>query len=191
MTCQVGKTATPVMIAAAIAFALTGCQTVSNTVDQITPQDQGSQGDVAIVDSDDRPHVDTELTMADYLALSETVTNKMLSANLVQTWGSERPRLIVGTLLNNTDDEDIRMKDVHDRIQEVIFNSGLVRVVDESATNFDYIIKSEMTSTRQYGDEGEELVYYTLQLKMFKIDGELMGQWSDDLALARGKKKFF
>jgi hypothetical protein len=61
-------------------------------------------------------------------------------------------------------------------------------VVDKSATSFDYVIKSELTSTRQYGKEGKELVYFTLQLKMFTLMGELKGQWSDDLAMAQAGK---
>jgi hypothetical protein len=76
------------------------------------------------------------------------------------------------------------MRDLHDRIQETIFNSGLVRVVDKSATSFDYIVKTELTSTRQYGN-GQELAYYTMQMKIFTLSGELKGQWSDDLPLAR------
>lgn len=148
----------------------------------------GKQSNVAMVDPSSRAHLQADLTMGDYVALAETVTNKMLSSKLVQSWGKKMPRLIVGILMNNTDDESIRMKDIHDRIQETVFNSGLVRVVDKSATSFDYVIKSELTSTRQYGKDGQELAYFTLQLKMFKIDGELQGQWSDDLAMAQAQK---
>jgi hypothetical protein len=169
-------------VAATATVFLAGCQSVPLV---------GSQGNVGIVDSQSRAHITTDLTGGDYLALAETVTNKMLSSRFVQSWGSKQPRLIVGVLVNNTDDESIRMTDVHDRIQETILNSGLVRVVDKSATSFDYIIKSELTSTRQYGQGGKELVYYTLQLKMFTIMGELKGQWSDDLAMAKGGRGIF
>lgn len=151
----------------------------------------GTQGDIAILDRDSRPHVDTELTMADYLAFAEQVSNKMLASPLVRNWGNSRPRLIVGDLANNTDTESIRVADLHDRIQETIFNSGLVRIVDKSATRFDYVVKTEITSTRQFGRGGEELAYFTMQMKMFKIDGELMGQWSDDLPLGRPKRRVF
>ena len=155
------------------------------------PKTFGQQGDVAMVDPMSGAHLQTSLTMADYLRLAETVTNKMLATPFVQSWGSKRPKLIVGDLVNNTDDESIRMRDIHDRIQEVIFNSGLVRVVDTSATSFDYIIKSEMTSTRQYGRNNQEMVIFTLQLKMFKLDGELVLQQSDDLALAKAERRMF
>lgn len=145
--------------------------------------------EVELVDPKTRTHLQTELHMGDYLALSETVTNKMLSSKLVIGWGDSRPKLIVGVLRNNTDNENIRMTDLHDRISETILGSGLIRLVDESATSFDYVIKSELTSTRQYGEKNQEIVFFTLQLKMFMLDGELVGQWSDDIAMAKGKKK--
>ncbi len=151
----------------------------------------GGQGDVAILDKDSRAHLQTELTMADYLAFSEQVANKMLISSLVRSWGIKRPKLIVGDLVNNTDNENIRMKDLQDRIQETIFNSGLVRIVDRSATEFDYVVRTELTSTRQYGKDGEELVFFTMQMKMFKLDGELMGHWSDDLPLGKAKRRLF
>ncbi len=166
-----------------ISISMVGCQAM--------PKSLGQTGDVGIVDSGTKTHLQAELHMGDYLTLAETVTNKMLASQLVQKWGKSKPRLIVGILVNNTDNESIRMRDLQDRIQELIFNSGLVRVVDKSATNFDYIIKSELTSTRQYGKDNQELVFFTLQLKMFKLDGELVGQWSDDLAMAQAKQSIF
>ena len=129
--------------------------------------------------------------MADFLAFSEQVTNKMLASPFVANWGTKKPRLVVGNLLNNTHNENIRVGDLHDRIQETLLNSGLVRILDKGATSFDYIIRSEVTSTRQYGAEGKRLSHYTMQLKMFTLKGELVGQWSDDLSLAKGPRRMF
>jgi len=165
----------------AISFILVGCQ--SNP--------QGQQSDVAMVDPKSRGHLQAQLTMADYVALAETVTNKMLVSGLVQNWGKKRPKVIAAVPVNNTDNENVRMRDLHDRIQETLFGSGVMRVVDKSATDFDYVIKSELTSTRQYGKGGKQLVYYTLQLKMFTLMGELVGQWSDDIAMAKSQKRMF
>ncbi len=151
----------------------------------------GQQGDVAILDSGNRAHLQADLTGGDYLAFAEKVTDKMLKSPVVGSWGAKKPKLIVGRLKNNTDNEGIRVQDIHDRIQETIFGSGLVRIVDESATSFDYIIKTEITNTRQLGNDGQELAYFTLQLKMFTLSGELMGQWSDDLPLGKAKKRLF
>jgi len=162
-------------------LVVTGCQSVP----------MGQQSDVAMVDAKGRGHLQAQLTMADYVALAEKVTNKMLVSKLVQRWGSKKPKVIAATPVNNTDNENVRMSDLHDRIQETLFNSGVMRVVDKSATSFDYVIKSELTSTRQYGKGGQELVHYTLQLKMFTLMGELKGQWSDDLAMAKSEKSMF
>ncbi len=174
---------TILLLSVASGLLLSGCAS--------TPQGQGQQSSVALIDAKSRGHLDTQLTAADYAALAETVTNKMLVSGLVQGWGTSNPKVIAAIPKNNTDDESIRMRDLHDRIQETLLGSGVMRVVDKSATEFDYVIKSELTSTRQYGKDGKELVYFTLQLKMFTLMGELKGQWSDDLAMAKAEKKLF
>lgn len=150
----------------------------------------GSQSRVSILDESSRAHLQAELTMGDYTAFAEKVTNKMLSSRIVQSWGKKRPKLIVGKLKNNTDNESIRMQDIYDRITETILGSGLVRLVDKSATSFDYVVRTELSSTRQYGGGGEELAYFKLEFKLFKIDGEMVGQWSDMLPLGKARRRF-
>ena len=166
---------------------LVGCETAGElgTTIGFGGKTQGTQGEVAMVDPSARGHLTAGLTTADYIAFAEKVTNSMLTSKFVQGWGTKRPRLILGVVVNNTDNENIRVKDIYDRIQDTLLNSGLVRVVDPTATAFEYIIKPELSSTRQYGKGGKELAFFTLQLKVFKLDGELVGQWSDDLALGR------
>lgn len=149
----------------------------------------GSEGDVS-TNPGDGAHLDTKLTMADYTSFAEKVTDKMLRSKLVQSWGSKKPRLVVSKLLNNTDDESIEMSDIYDRISATILKSGLVRIVGQTATSFDYIVRSELSSTRQYGKDGEELAYYKLEFKLFKISGQMVGQWSDVLALGKAKRRF-
>lgn len=150
----------------------------------------GGQSRVSILDESSRAHLQAELTMADYTAFAEKVTNKMLASKLVQSWGRKRPRLVVGRMRNNTDNESIRIQDVYDRITETILASGLVRLLDKSATAFDYVVNTELSSTRQYGPGGEELAYFKLEFKMFKLDGEMVGQWSDVLPLGKAKRNF-
>jgi len=164
----------------ALPLTLIGC---SNT-------QLGGQSRVSILDGNSREHLEAELTMNDYTAFAEKVTNKMLRSRLVQSWGSKRPKLIVGALRNNTDNESIRMHDIYDRITETILGSGLVRLMDKSATSFDYVVRTELSSTRQYGGNGEELAYFKLEFKLFKIDGEMVGQWSDVLPLGKASRKF-
>ena len=150
----------------------------------------GGQSNVSIVDSGSREHLQAELTMADYTELAEKVTTKMLDSSLVGGWKGKKPRLILAKLRNNTDNENIRMSDIYDRITETLLNSNTVRLVDQSATSFDYVVRSELSSNRQYGANGEELVGYKLELKLFTISGELKGQWSGLLTLAKGQKRF-
>lgn len=150
----------------------------------------GSQSRVSILDESSRAHLTTDLTMGDYTAFAEKVTNKMLRSRLVQSWGSKRPRLVVGKLANNTNNDSIRMQDIYDRITETILNSGLVRLMDTSATSFDYVVRTELSSTKQYGGNGEELAYYKLEFKLFKLDGEMVGQWSDVLPLGKAMRKY-
>lgn len=169
-----------VLIAASALF-LGACQTNM-------PQFGGQSG-VSIVDPGSRGHLQAQLTMADYTDLAEKVTNKMLDSRLVQKWRS-KPRLILAKLRNNTDNENIRMADIYDRITETLLNSDTVRLVDQSATSFDYVVRSELSSNRQYGEGGQQLVGYKLELKLFTISGEMKGQWSGTLTLAKGKKSF-
>lgn len=176
------KYITKSVIAAGAVVLLAGCQTN-------LPQ-FGGQSNVSVVDPGSRGHLQAELTMADYTELAEKVTNKMLASSLVQGWGSRKPRLILAKLRNNTDNENIRMADIYDRITETLLNSNTVRLVDQSATSFDYVVRSELSSNRQYGAAGEELVGYKLELKVFTISGEMKGQWSGTLTLAKGRKSF-
>ncbi|NOQ15883.1 MAG: hypothetical protein GQ581_02380 [Methyloprofundus sp.] len=150
----------------------------------------GSQSRVSILDASSREHLTTELTMADYTAFAEKVTDKMLRSRLVQSWGKKRPKLVVGKLANNTNNDSIRMQDIYDRITETILNSGLVRLMDQSATSFDYVVRAELSETRQFGGDGSELAYYKLEFKLFKLDGEMVGQWSDVLPLGKAIRKY-
>jgi len=150
----------------------------------------GGQSRVSILDESSRAHLEAELTMADYTAFAEKVTNKMLASRLVQSWGKKRPRLVVGRMRNNTDNESIRVQDIYDRITETILGSGLVRLMDKSETSFDYVVNTEISSTRQHGSGGEELAYFKLEFKMFTLSGEMVGQWSDVLPLGKARRNF-
>lgn len=165
---------------------LSACATSSGV-----PNVFGRQARVSTIDEATASRVRTSLTSADYKRLAETVTNKMLAAPHAQAWAVERPVFIVGVTANNTDDENIRIGDVYDGIQERLLNSGLVRVAGESATNFDYVIRPEMTSTQQTDADGNQLKFYTLRIKLYTLGDELIGQWSDNLAFARTEKPFF
>lgn len=155
------------------------------------PKNYGAQSRVATVDSGTASRVNTRLTGADMKRFAEGITDKMLASRQAVAWGEQRPRLIVGTPVNNTDDENLAAADVYDGIQERLFNADLVRVMDPNGAAFDYIVESEISSTRQRDQASDqELVFYTLKLKLYSDEGELVGQWSDDAAFAQRSKSW-
>ncbi len=165
---------------------LSGCATTGSTGGMGMPVLTGHMRSVSIVDSSERIKLDTKVTLSDIIAFAENLTNKMLSTPVIAK-AKKPPRLVVGSLRQNTHDENLRVQDIQDRIQEVLLNSGAVRVLDSSATNFDYIMQSEITDIVSRAPDGQKLVDYTMKIKLFTLDGELVGQWSDDLSLFKSR----
>lgn len=163
---------------------LSGCSTSYIATPVATTS--GHMQSISIVDSAERIKLDTKVSLSDIIAFAENLTNKMLSSNVIAK-AKNKPRIVVGSLKQNTHDENLRIQDVHDRIQEVLFNSGAVRVMDRSSTNFDYIMQSEITDIVTRAPDGQKLVDYTMKIKLFSLSGELVGQWSDDLSLFKSR----
>lgn len=164
---------------------LTGCATSdSSNTGSFLPI--GRTQTVSIQDSSARIHLDTKVALNDIIAFSENLTNKMLASPVFKN-AKNKPKIVVGKLRNTTHDENIRIQDIHDRIQETLFNSGVVRVLDGSATNFNYIMQTEITDTVQRAPDGQKMVDYSMKIKLFNVSGELVGQWSDDLSLFKSR----
>lgn len=157
-----------------------------------TSTQQGASGffgrttSVSIVDSSERLKLDTKISLSDIIAFAENLTNKMLQSPVFAK-AKRQPRIVVADIRQNTHDENLRVQDIHDRIIEVLFNSGQVRVLDKSATSFDYIMQSEITDIITRAPDGQKLVDYTMKIKLFNLSGELKGQWSDDLSLFKNR----
>lgn len=162
------------------AVAVSGC----------VPSDSGNSWgrftSISIVDSSERIKLDTKISLSDIIAFAENMTNKMLQSPIFAK-AKRPPRIIVTAIRNNTHDENLRVKDVHDRIMEVMLNSGKVRVLDESALNFNYVMQSELTDIVTRSSDGQKLVDYTMKIKLYDLNGELKGQWSDDLSLFKNR----
>jgi len=137
------------------------------------------QGRVAMVDSSERAHLQANLNMTDLMSAAERLTDKMISSYQVLEWGDKRPRLIVGKIRNRSDIDNIPEEELYERIQSIIVDSGVARVVGQSATKFDYILTGVIGSTTQHGDNGEEQRQFRITLKITSIDGELLGSWQD------------
>ncbi|WP_289184625.1 hypothetical protein [uncultured Parasutterella sp.] len=161
--------------------ALTGCATSdSSNTGSFLPI--GRTQTVSIQDSSARIHLDTKVALNDIIAFSENLTNKMLASPVFKN-AKNKPKIVVGKLRNTTHDENIRIQE----IQETLFNSGVVRVLDGSATNFNYIMQTEITDTVQRAPDGQKMVDYSMKIKLFNVSGELVGQWSDDLSLFKSR----
>ncbi len=157
-------------------FALSGC----------TGSMFGSQGNVAIVDSAERNKLNTNIDLSDIIAFAENLTNKMLASPIFSK-AKKPPRLVLGKIAQNTHDENLRVSDIYGRIQEVLLNSGQVRVLDPSATSFDYIVNPEISSIVSRAGDGRKKVDYSMVMKLYTLQGELKGQWSDDLSLFKAR----
>ena len=188
--CEIGWR--PMLISLAVACGLVaGCATSSVPGGGFAPN--GPSDRVRYGDVGSRDTLQVQANTEDFKELARIVTDKCLRSPVVREWNSnsKKPRLVVGRLVNNTDDESIRMSDVYDIIQNQFMQSGSVRIVDPSAMDFEYVVKTELTSTHQYSKEGEELYHLTLQTKLFKVDGELAGQWSHEVKKLKEKRRTF
>ena len=136
------------------------------------------------IDNTTRLNPGMKVTLADIIAFAENMTNKMLRSPVFAE-AKNKPRVILGNVANNTHDENLRIMDIYDRIQEVLFNSGVVRVLDPSATSFDYIINPEIISITSRDADNNKRIDYSMKIRMYDVKGELVGHWSDDLSMFR------
>ena len=157
--------------AATSSLLLAGCATTGSNSSGSTfaPAIFGHSRTVSIVDSSDRNKLDTKISLSDIIAFAENLTNKMLASPVIAK-AKKPPRIVVGTLRQNTHDENLRVGDIQDRIQEVLFNSGAVRVLDSSANNFDYIMRAEITDIVQRAPDGGDLTALVMQLHGLEDD---------------------
>ncbi|MBF0195888.1 MAG: hypothetical protein HQL71_15115 [Magnetococcales bacterium] len=164
----------PILLAAII---LQACATSGNRV-EMTP-------------SNARTHMQADINVSDLLALAKKITNKMLHDKKIQNWAQMQPKIIVGSVRNDTDDPTLDVTEMSDRIRELIFNAQRAKIVDPRAADFDYIIKSSISSQRTFGREGQEDVIYTIKFRVLNFDGEWIGSWSDNLRLTKGARPLF
>lgn len=169
------------MLVALALIGLTGCASLPSGHNK----SRMGYGDV-----DERDLLRVGVTMTDLKELAGTVTQKFLRSPQAQGW-TDKPRLVLGRLINNTDDESIQMSDLSDLVTNAILGSGLVRLLDTSADDFDYILKQTLTSKRQYGQDDNQILHFTMQMKLYSLDGELIGQWSHDIKQVQAARSNF
>ena len=159
------------------------------------PTSIGGQSNVEIISPGTRVHARDKITLEDMVDLSGMVTEKMLSSREVQSWmqRGERPLLVVAVPQNTTHDANIITEDLQDEIIARVLDSGVARVIDESSlsSSYDYILKTTITSTTQYGNAGSKVTYYACKLQLFSLRGERIGQWHDQIGMATAPRSLF
>lgn len=164
-------------------FFASGCNSTSGN--QQNQEATGHLSTISMVDSSERRHLNTRVALSDIISFSENLTNKMLQSKVFVT-AKKKPRIIVGKIKQNTHDDNLRMSDVHDRIEEYLFNTDKVIVRDSGSTEFDYIMEMELSDIVQRASDGQKQVDYMMKIKLYNQNGDLMGTWSDDLSLYKG-----
>lgn len=152
----------------------------------------GAQGSrTTYGDTNERDLLGIGVTMTDLKELAGEVTQKFLRSPQVRDWSPHKPKLVLGALVNNTDDESIQMTTLSDLVTDQVLGSGLIRLLDTSADNFEYILRQSLTSKRQYGQDDKQILHFTMQMKLFDLEGELIGQWSHDIKQVQSARRTF
>ncbi len=142
------------------------------------------QGQVAMLDTSERSHLDNTLNMTDLMALAEKLTEKMLVSNAVAEWGEKRPRLIVADLINETDDDNIPEEMIYDRIKGIILESGVARIMNKNS-KADYILRGVLSSTQAGNNQGDHVREFRVTLTLSSFEGEDFGNWDGRINLAK------
>ena len=105
--------------------------------------------------------------------LAEEVTTKLLDSPEYQARlaNGRKPRVVVGDIRNNSDNEGVRVEDIFNEIRNTFIASGTARLFTEGELNADLVISPELTSSLS-GSAGRRQHCYTLQLTTSTISGE-------------------
>ncbi len=108
-----------------------------------------------------------------YIQLADEVTQTLLDSPAYQakTTSGRKPRIVIGDIRNNTDDEGVRVEDIFNEIRNVLVTSGTARLFAPDELNADLIIAPDLTSVRIL-QNGRYQWCTTLQLTLTTVTGE-------------------
>lgn len=147
------------------------------------------QGQVAILDSSERAHLDNTLNMTDLMALAEKLTDEMLMSDAVAEWGDKRPRLVVARIKNKTDDENIPEEMIYDKIKGIILDSGAARIVSKNSNKIDYILHGVLSNTGEKNYKKDHIRQFRVSLVLSDLEGEELGHWDDQINLGKSASR--
>jgi hypothetical protein len=109
-----------------------------------------------------------------FVQLAEEVTNKLLASPEYagQMKNGRKPRIVIGDIRNNSDDEGVRVEDLFNEIRDTIVASGTARLFAAGELNTDLVIAPELTSSMAAQSGGRREHCFTLQLTITTITGE-------------------
>jgi len=169
-------------------FTLVACQSnkTSESIKKLKKDDTAS----VVLSANTGVHIVEAFSQAEAEKFIKIAAKNLLKRQFIQQWHyrNKLPKVIVGELRNNTDNDNIDTDKIYQVIENVIFDSGLVRLADLRAVDYDYTIRSEITSTRQYGGEGKELIVYKLKLRLFTLNAEYLLKQTENIAVLRDIK---
>lgn len=91
------------------------------------------------------------------------------------------PRLVIGNIRNDTDNENILVGDMVQKMREILVRTGAVRVFTADATDFDFVLAPRLTSSTLRSISRKEIERsYSFSFQITTIDGEYITEESVD-----------
>ena len=127
----------------------------------------------------------TGIGINQFVQMSEQLANDFVASDAFLTLASaeEKPRIVLGDIENYSDNENIFVGDMRQKMRQIMVNTGVVRVFDAGIDDFDYILSPVLnSSTLRAGGIIERT--YTLGMTVTTIEGEYIGEYSVDRVFA-------
>ncbi len=106
--------------------------------------------------------------------LAQDVAAKVLAnpAFQAQAEGGRKVKIVIGDVINNSDNEGVRVEDLFNEIRNQIVSAGTTRLFAPGELNVDFVIAPELTSSIATDARGRRQRCYTLNLTLTKPSGE-------------------
>ena len=123
----------------------------------------------------------TGIGINQFVQMSEHLANDFVASQAFLELASadEKPRVVLGDIENYTDNENIFVGDMRQKMRQIMVNTGVIRVFDPGITEFDYILSPVLNSST-LRDSGVTERSYTLGMTLTTIEGEYIGEYSVD-----------
>lgn len=119
-----------------------------------------------------------------FIQMTEAATNDLVFSNAFDTRIANYdspPRVVIGNVLNNTNNENIVADDLVQKMREILVSTGAVRVFTQDADEFDFVIAPTISSsTLQTLSSNEVERTYTFSFQVTTAEGEYITEQSVD-----------